>query len=96
MQHAGPPGGQDDWPPRRQHGRRGRPRAGSDLTGPADNLAHMPGGSRFAAYVITAYSQAERVNSRNGYRRREWDTRAGTVELAIPKRRQGSYYPARW
>jgi putative transposase len=35
----------------------------------------------------------ERVNSRNGYRRREWDTRAGTVELAIPKLRQGTYYP---
>jgi putative transposase len=36
----------------------------------------------------------ERVNSRNGYRRREWDTRAGTVELAIPKLREGSYFPA--
>src|ERR1700721_1948647 len=35
----------------------------------------------------------ERVNSRNGYRRREWDTRAGTIELAIPKLRQGSYFP---
>src|ERR1700728_2564210 len=35
----------------------------------------------------------DRVNSRNGYRLREWDTRAGTVELAIPKLRQGSYYP---
>ena len=35
----------------------------------------------------------ERVNSRNGYRLREWDTRAGTVELAIPKLRQGTYYP---
>jgi len=35
----------------------------------------------------------ERVNSRNGYRPREWDTRAGTVELAIPKLRQGTYYP---
>jgi hypothetical protein len=35
----------------------------------------------------------QRVNSRNGYRRREWDTRAGTVELAIPKLRSGSYYP---
>src|SRR5690348_17875025 len=34
-----------------------------------------------------------RVNSRNGYRRREWDTRAGTIELAVPKLRQGSYYP---
>jgi putative transposase len=36
----------------------------------------------------------ERVNSRNGYRRREWDTRAGTIELAIPKLREGSYFPA--
>jgi transposase-like protein len=35
----------------------------------------------------------ERVNSRNGYRRRDWDTRAGTIELAIPKVRQGTYYP---
>jgi putative transposase len=35
----------------------------------------------------------ERVNSRNGYRLREWDTRAGTIELAIPRLRQGSYYP---
>lgn len=37
----------------------------------------------------------ERVNHRNGYRPREWDTRAGTVELAVPKLRQGSYFP-RW
>src|SRR6478672_7042851 len=35
----------------------------------------------------------ERTNSRNGYRPREWDTRAGTVELAVPKLRQGSYFP---
>jgi transposase-like protein len=35
----------------------------------------------------------ERVNSRNGYRLREWDTRAGTTGLAIPKLRQGTYYP---
>ncbi|GAA2863567.1 hypothetical protein GCM10010472_21040 [Pseudonocardia halophobica] len=34
-----------------------------------------------------------RVNSRNGYRMRDWDTRAGTVELAIPKLRAGSYFP---
>jgi hypothetical protein len=31
------------------------------------------------------------VDSRNGYRAREWDTRASTVELAIPKLRSGSY-----
>ena len=36
---------------------------------------------------------AERTNTRNGYRRRDWDTRAGTVDLAIPKLRQGSYFP---
>ena len=36
---------------------------------------------------------AERTNQRNGYRAREWDTRAGTVELAVPKLRHGSYFP---
>jgi putative transposase len=34
-----------------------------------------------------------RTNQRNGYRAREWDTRAGTVELAVPKLRHGSYFP---
>jgi putative transposase len=36
----------------------------------------------------------ERVNSRNGYRERRWDTRVGTIDLAVPKLREGSYYPA--
>jgi putative transposase len=35
----------------------------------------------------------DRVNCRNGYRRWEWDTRAGTIELAIPELRSGSYFP---
>jgi len=35
----------------------------------------------------------ERVNSRNGYRARPWDTRVGTIDLQIPKLRQGSYFP---
>jgi putative transposase len=35
----------------------------------------------------------DRVNRRNGYRERRLDTRVGTVELAIPKLRQGSYFP---
>jgi transposase-like protein len=35
----------------------------------------------------------ERVNRRNGYREREWDTRVGTIELAVPKLREGSYFP---
>jgi putative transposase len=35
----------------------------------------------------------DRVNRRNGYREREWDTRAGTIDIAIPKLREGSYFP---
>jgi transposase-like protein len=35
-----------------------------------------------------------RVNQRNGYRDRDWQTRAGTVELRIPKLRRSSYFPA--
>lgn len=35
----------------------------------------------------------ERINSRNGYRPRRFDTRVGTMELAIPKLRAGSYFP---
>jgi putative transposase len=35
----------------------------------------------------------ERVNVRNGYRHRDFDTRAGTLDVAIPKLRSGSYFP---
>jgi putative transposase len=35
-----------------------------------------------------------RLTSRNGYRERRWDTRVGTIELAIPKVRDGSYFPS--
>ena len=36
----------------------------------------------------------ERTTQRNGYRHRPWDTRVGTLELAIPKLRAGSYFPS--
>jgi putative transposase len=49
----------------------------------ADALCGAPYGER----------SDERVNSRNGYRERTWDTRAGTMTLAIPKLREGSYFP---
>jgi putative transposase len=35
----------------------------------------------------------ERLNSRNGYRDRLWETRAGSIDLRIPKLRRGSYFP---
>jgi len=37
---------------------------------------------------------ADRIDHRSGYRDRDWETRAGTVELRIPKLRKGSYFPA--
>jgi transposase-like protein len=60
--------------------------------------------SSFAQALMSADAEAvcgagygvrseERTNTRNGYRAREWDTRAGSIELAIPKLRQGSYFP---
>ena len=36
----------------------------------------------------------DRVARRNGYRERAWDTRVGSIELAIPKLRSGSYFPS--
>jgi len=36
---------------------------------------------------------SDRANHRNGYRARQWDTRVGTIDLRIPKLRQGTYFP---
>jgi transposase-like protein len=59
---------------------------------------------RFASQLMSAEADAlcgaaygerspERATKRNGYRPRRWDTRSGTIELEIPKLRQGSYFP---
>jgi putative transposase len=52
-------------------------------------------GAEADALCGAAYGEPspERVNQRNGYRARRWDTRAGTIELEIPKLRSGSYFP---
>src|ERR1700747_2075794 len=52
-------------------------------------------GAESDAVCGAAYGERseDRRNTRNGYRRREWDTRAGSISLAIPKLRQGSYFP---
>jgi putative transposase len=53
------------------------------MSAEADALAGAPYGT----------SSPERVTTRNGYRHRDFDTRAGTIDVAIPKLRQGSYFP---
>jgi putative transposase len=52
-------------------------------------------GAEADAVCGAAYGERseQRAKTRNGYRRREWDTRAGSINLAIPKLRQGSYFP---
>lgn len=48
-----------------------------------------------AAVCVAAYatSSPDRTNRRNGYRHRDFDTRAGTLDVAVPKLRQGTYFP---
>ena len=52
-------------------------------------------GAEVDALCGAAYGERspERVNRRNGYRERPWDTRVGSIELAVPKLREASYFP---
>ncbi|WP_244931475.1 IS256 family transposase [Nocardioides sp. W7] len=43
--------------------------------------------------AVYGTTSPERVNRRNGYRHRDFDTRAGTIDVAVPKLREGSYFP---
>jgi putative transposase len=54
------------------------------MSAEADAVCGAPYGER----------SADRVNRRNGYRDRAFDTRAGTIDLLVPKLRSGSYFPA--
>jgi transposase-like protein len=73
-----------------------------EKTSDADLLREMIGfaADRLMALEVDALCgaghgarSAERLNHRNGYRDRLWETRAGAVDLRIPKLRRGSYFP---
>ena len=57
----------------------------------SQRLMEMEVGARTGAEY--GHKDLDRLAQRNGYRARDWDTRAGTVELQIPKLRKGSYFP---
>ncbi|MGH9205153.1 MAG: IS256 family transposase [Acidimicrobiales bacterium] len=71
--------------------------AGSDLLGEMVKMAaELLMDSEVDLLCGAGYGERteDRVNSRNGHRRRRWDTRAGTIALDIPKLRRGSYLPS--
>lgn len=65
------------------------------LRGLLSTFIHALMGAEADALCGAGYGERseQRWNSRNGYRHRDFDTRAGTIDVAIPKLRQGSYFP---
>ncbi len=68
---------------------------GDQVRGMLQAMAQMLMSGEADAMCGAAYGERseDRTNTRNGYRYRDWDTRTGTINLAIPKLREGSYYP---
>lgn len=64
--------------------------AGND---PVRRAAHDRYGRGESCAAVYAERNPQRLNSRNGYRERLWERRAGSVDLKIPKLRKGSYFP---
>ncbi len=71
---------------RQRHDSESRARSRARLDG--IRVVRLPG-----AAAAHGERSPERIDHRNGYRERSWETRAGTVALKIPKLRKGSYFP---